>query len=77
MTVSEFRIVLRELPADQAAHVPYEVFAELFPPGEPDDDARERAYRFAKKMAVSSITVRRQARYCLQRRSPIPRCAIV
>jgi hypothetical protein len=49
MTVSEFRIVLRELPAGQAAHVPYEVFAELFPPGEPDDDARERAYRFAKE----------------------------
>ena len=34
-------------PGD-VAEVPYDVYASLFPPGEPDDNARMRAYNFAK-----------------------------
>ena len=48
MTLDQFIITLRQLKPGQAAHAPYEIYAELFPPGEPDQDARARAYEFAK-----------------------------
>lgn len=31
----------------KAVAVHYDVYEELFPPGEPDEGARERAYKFA------------------------------
>jgi len=48
VTLYQFRITLTELAPGQAAHVPYDIYEKLFPPGEPDQDARARAYEFAK-----------------------------
>jgi hypothetical protein len=48
MTLDEFAATLMSLPPGNAAHVPYDIYEVLFPPGEPDDGARGRAYDFAK-----------------------------
>ena len=47
MTLNEFENVLKQLTPGQGAHVPYDTYRELFPPGEPDAAARARAYEFA------------------------------
>jgi hypothetical protein len=48
VTLDEFQTTLKDLAPGQAAHIPYDIYEELFPPGEPDQDARVRAYKFAK-----------------------------
>jgi hypothetical protein len=48
MTLDELKATLSNLPVGKAAHVPYDVYEMLFPPGEPDESARARAYAFAK-----------------------------
>ena len=47
MTPHELEATLHDLPAGQAVHVPYDLFSELFPPGEPDSEARQRALQLA------------------------------
>lgn len=47
MTLHELEATLHDLPAGQAVHVPYDLFSELFPPGEPDSEARQRALQLA------------------------------
>lgn len=47
MTLDEFEATLRSLPAGEAAQVSYQLFSELFPPGEPDDYARRTALQLA------------------------------
>lgn len=49
MTLDELRTELVALRWDHAIGIPYDVFALLFPPGEPDEGAHERAYKFAKE----------------------------
>jgi hypothetical protein len=48
VTLDDLNGILAELVPGKAAHVPYEVYEILFPPGEPDQDARLRALIFAK-----------------------------
>jgi hypothetical protein len=48
MTLDELKEMLRELTPGKAAQVPYEIYEGIFPPGEPDQGARGRAYEFAK-----------------------------
>jgi hypothetical protein len=48
MTLDEFSENLKLVGADQAASLPYDLYADLFPPGEPDDGARQRCYKFAQ-----------------------------
>jgi hypothetical protein len=48
MTLDDFRATLIKLAPGKAAHVPYEIFEGLFPPGVEDDIARGQAYQFAK-----------------------------
>ena len=48
VTLYEFRTTLKDLAPGQAAHVPYEIYQGLSPPGEPDEGARARAFEFAK-----------------------------
>jgi hypothetical protein len=48
MTLDEFEGVLRQLQPGQGAHLSYDTYRELFPPGEPDEAARSRAYEFAR-----------------------------
>jgi len=47
-TLDDFGSLLDGLTVGQHAALPYSVFDMLFPPGEPDDGARARAYMFAK-----------------------------
>jgi len=48
MTLDEFEDVLKQLTPGQGAHVPYDTYRALFPPGEPNATARARAYEFAR-----------------------------
>jgi hypothetical protein len=48
MTLDEFRLLLTALQPGKAAHVPYDIFETLFPPGAEDDGARGRAYACAE-----------------------------
>jgi hypothetical protein len=48
-TLEEFEKLLRELPAGQMAAIHHDLFATLFPPGEPDERARAACYEFARK----------------------------
>ncbi len=50
MTLDELRETLEKLPAGKAAGVHHDVYADLFPPGEPDINAREACYKFAKSL---------------------------
>jgi hypothetical protein len=49
MTLEEFKSTLAGLAPGKAAHVNYEMFEVLFPPGVEDDAAKERARKFAKE----------------------------
>jgi hypothetical protein len=49
MTLEEFKGTLAGLQPGKAAHVNYEMFEVLFPPGIEDDGAKERANSFAKE----------------------------
>lgn len=50
MTLDELSEHLRGLKAGQKAGLHHDVYAELFPPGEPDEGARGRCYGFAKAL---------------------------
>lgn len=47
MTLDDFAEKLSDVEPGQGARVPYELYAELFPPGEPSQDARGAAFDFA------------------------------
>jgi hypothetical protein len=47
-SLEEFHHLLCGLSVGQFCELPYNVFELLFPPGEPDDGARVRAYEFAR-----------------------------
>ena len=47
-TLVDLKAQIAACPAGGAIGVPYELYAELFQPGEPDEGAREHAYKFAK-----------------------------
>jgi len=49
ITLAEFSKTLSDLKPGQGARLNYEAYELLFPPGEPDDDARGRAFRFARE----------------------------
>jgi hypothetical protein len=49
MSLDEFKSMLAGLAPGKAAHVNYEMFDILFPPGVEDDGAKGRAYDLAKE----------------------------
>jgi hypothetical protein len=49
-TLEDLAISLGELGENEYASIRYEAFAELFPPGEPDDDARAACFKFADEL---------------------------
>jgi hypothetical protein len=49
MTLSELGIMLDEMETGKFAAIPHDVFADLFPPGEPDEAARAACLRFARQ----------------------------
>ena len=46
-TLDELRKVLQEMKPGNAGGLLYDSYSTLFPPGEPDASARERAYKLA------------------------------
>jgi hypothetical protein len=42
MTLDDLKATLSSMPRGQAVHVPHEMYELLFPPGEPDENARAR-----------------------------------
>jgi hypothetical protein len=49
MTLDELGRMLDGLEAGKYAAVPHDIFADLFPPGEPDEGARAACLRFAQQ----------------------------
>lgn len=47
MDKTDFKKTLIELEPGQCAVVPYEIFADFFPPGVEDDTAKASSYTFA------------------------------
>jgi hypothetical protein len=52
MTRDDLKAKLEGLKPGEGARVPYDLYAMLFPPGEPDQGARKEAYDFAKALNV-------------------------
>ena len=50
MSLDELKATLVALPSGQCAGIHYDAYTELFPPGEPDENARARCYEFAKSV---------------------------
>jgi len=48
-TLADLSNLLNRLAVGQRAALPYSVYGLLFPPGEPDDDARVLAFGFARE----------------------------
>jgi hypothetical protein len=47
-SLEDLRAEIAACPSGRAVGLSYDVYAELFPPGEPDEFARGRAWQFAK-----------------------------
>jgi len=50
MTIDDLREALVGLVHGQRASVTYDVYTEIFPPGEPDVLARKMCYEFARSL---------------------------
>jgi hypothetical protein len=50
MNMDELKTTLLTLSAGQCAGIHHDVYAEMFPPGEPDERARAACYAFAKSV---------------------------
>jgi hypothetical protein len=50
VTLRDLQAQLKALPPVKMAGINHDVYAELFPPGEPDEKAREDCYNFAKAL---------------------------
>lgn len=59
---------LGDMPAGHIFDLPYEQFAGLFPPGEPDPFARAALRAFANECGCDLIQIVAEARYELRKR---------
>jgi hypothetical protein len=50
MTLDDLRTQLQALAPGKMAGIHHDVYADLFPPGEPDERAREACSNFAKAL---------------------------
>lgn len=50
MSLDELRATLAALAPGKCAGIHHGVYADLFPPGEPDENARAACYAFAKSV---------------------------
>jgi hypothetical protein len=55
MTLDELRATLEKLPPGKVAGIHHDAYADLFPPGEPDANAREACYKFAKALSCRIV----------------------
>lgn len=52
-SIDDLRREIYACPKGGAVGLDYETYADLFPPGEPDDRARERALGFARGLGCT------------------------
>jgi hypothetical protein len=55
MILDDLKAKLANLKPGQMAGIHHDVYANLFPPGEPDENARAACYGFAKHFAARSL----------------------
>jgi hypothetical protein len=67
MTIEELAEMLSGLIPGQEACVPYEIYEEIFPPGEPDELAREMAFNFAREHGCRISHVAKNKEVCFQK----------
>lgn len=49
MTLPELESQLNALRSQEKLGLPYDLYADIFPPGEPDENARQACYALAKR----------------------------
>ncbi len=54
MTRSELESQLRALSSGEELGLSFDVYADMFPPGEPDENARQACYTWQSAAAVKS-----------------------
>jgi hypothetical protein len=50
MTRDELQATINGMADGNYASIPYDVYAEIFPPGEPDQEARAACFNFARSL---------------------------
>ncbi|MDP2354977.1 MAG: hypothetical protein Q8M31_02815 [Beijerinckiaceae bacterium] len=50
MTRDDLKAKIQAMAPGQYASIPYDLYSDLFPPGEPDEPARDACYNFAKSL---------------------------
>lgn len=50
MTLDQLKLKIENMAKGQFAEISYSAYDNLFPPGEPDEIAREVCYNFAKSL---------------------------
>jgi hypothetical protein len=75
MTLQEFGELLDGLTVGQTVTLPYDVYAVVFPPGEPDQYARTRAFDFARDRGctIENMVREMQVVFTRQITNPVPR----
>jgi hypothetical protein len=68
MPLADFHEELCGLQVGQFFVLPYDIYEPLFPPGEPDDGARERALNFARShgCVIDNNSTVREVRFVKQ-----------
>ncbi|ACL57231.1 hypothetical protein [Methylobacterium nodulans] len=69
MTQDELERLLIGLQPGQEACIHHDVYASLFPPGEPDDGARGRFYEFARRYGCTIMNDPPHDEICFRRAS--------
>jgi hypothetical protein len=50
MTREELQATINGMAGGTYASIPYDIYEQIFPPGEPDQEAREACYNFARAL---------------------------
>ncbi len=67
LTRDVLKSYLLEMPRGHVFDLPYGLFADVFPPGEPDSGARDALRRLAQECACDLVNNTRDNRYELTR----------
>jgi hypothetical protein len=68
-TAAVLKSYLLDLPGGHIFDIPYPLFADVFPPGEPDAAAREQLRGFAEECDCDLVNNPAEGRYELTRRA--------
>ncbi|WP_407519532.1 hypothetical protein [Methylobacterium oryzisoli] len=69
MDLDELAQVLTDLRPGQEACIHHDVYADLFPPGDPDDGARMRCHEFARQYGCTIMNDSPHEEICFRRAS--------